>query len=217
MHQLEALGGTLGVLDDGGRVPFRLVDEPGGGASRFGENVVGEALRLVDHALAVLFGVDHVLECVLDGARRRDVLELHGRDLKPGLVVIENLLQESLGAGLDLEAPLGQRVVDRARADHLAHGGFRRVTQRLLGVADLEEEVDRILDPVLNDEVELDDVAVGRQHTRFLGDVAIAGGRPDRDRTEADLFLEDAGDGEACRRARSERADASEGPAMWCG
>mgnify|MGYP006924698789 CR=1 FL=1 len=82
----------------------------------------------------------------------------------------------------------GQNALEVALADHLAHGTFRHVLHRLLGILDAEEVLLGILNAPDDDERHLDDVLVAGQHAAFLGHVGRTRGPAAYDaRAETDL------------------------------
>ncbi len=78
-------------------------------------------------------------------------------------------MQQGLVLVLDVLFTTGQRAGERAFADDFAHNAFRHVTHGEFGVAQVEEEVLRVLDFPLDVEGDVDDVLVARQHQAFFG------------------------------------------------
>ena len=90
---------------------------------------------------------------------------------------------------LNLHPALGHRVVDRVLSHHAPEGHLGRSPEHGLWVTGAEEELDRVVDQVLDEELDVDDVLVAGQHQRLLGNRRAASfGRP-----EADLGATDTG------------------------
>ncbi len=116
----------------------------------------------------------------MTGSRRIDLQQLQLGELDPGIISVEDALQQGLRVGLDLAAALRQRLGDRRLADHLAHCALGSGFDRRLGVADVEQIGLGILDDPKGGEVDVDDVLVAGQHQRLFRHLAadLAAARP---------------------------------------
>ena len=137
----EAVGLTLGQGNHLISIALRGLQDAFGLASRLGDDTVGIGLRLVLEALLVGACRLHVAEGVNDLRRRIYFLQLHLSYQYACTVAVEGLLHQSLRVSLGLGTRPGEDRLDIALADDLAHGAFRHVLHRALGVLDVEQEV----------------------------------------------------------------------------
>ena len=174
-------------------VSLRLLDHALGGARGLLRHFVVVGLSFVDGALLVGAGGLHVAERLDHRAGRIDALRFHLRDQNAGAVFVEDRLDELTRLCLDLGSALGAGEFEGSLADDLAHRRFGGAFHRLLGIADVEEELAGVVDDPEHHELDVDDVLIARQHQAFLADVAgagragrvVAGAEPDLDPVDA--------------------------------
>ena len=147
-------------------------------------HIVGISLCLVFQPLAVLAGLDRIVERGLHLLGRLHVLQGHRGHDNASLVTIKNFLRQGLHIACDLLAPLVKHIVEGLVADHLAHRSFSRLRHGVVRAAIVVEVLHHIVDAVLNREPHVDDVLVLGQHGRFgqAGCLDLAAA-PDLDRT----------------------------------
>ena len=170
----EARRVALGALHDLGLVAVGLLEQPRRVAAGARHDVVGVGLALVPEALAVLAGLDRVVERRLHLVGRLHVLQRHLLHVDAGLVAVEHLLHQLLGRLGDLLAALVQHEVHLApcrRPRGSPSARLKRDDQ--VGLADVEEVVLGALEVVLDRELDVDDVLVVGQHQRFLVDLVL--------------------------------------------
>jgi hypothetical protein len=165
-HRAEALRIALGLRDDPALVALGLLAQPGCRALCLGDHVARVGLAFLLQPVAVLARLERVLERRLHLLGRLDALHVDVDDDDAGLQSVElelDRFDEIRGDGV---ACLVQHRINPAAADNLPHRRFRRERHGLFRVAVLEQEVARILQPVLHREADVDDVLVLRQHRR---------------------------------------------------
>ena len=168
-HDLaEARGVALGALHDLGLVAVGLLHQARGHAAGARHDVVRVCLALVLQALAVLAGLDSVVERRLHLLGRLDTLQRHLLHEDAGVVAVEHLLHQLLGLLGDLLAALVEREVHLAAADDLADRRFRDERDELVRPAVVEDVVLGAFQVVLDGERDVDDVLVVGEHHRFL-------------------------------------------------
>ena len=172
--ELEALRIALGLGHDARLVAFGLLLQARGRTDGARNDVVGIGLRLVLGALALLAGLEHVVEGGLHllGRAHAALLQVDAHDFDADLVAVQDGLHQGAHARRDLVALLGQRRVHPHLAHHLAHRGLGGLHHGVGGVLALEQVGARVVQAVLHGELDLDDVLVLGQHGRF----AQAGG-----------------------------------------
>src|SRR5690625_4020659 len=167
----EALCLTLGLVDDAFAVGVGFLNDLLSITASAGQDIVAVGLRLVAEAVAVLQGALHVVEGVDHLLRRLHLLQLHLGDLDARFILVHQVLQQVTGIDLDVLARFGQRPLNVGAADDLAH---RRLGRRLHGgfaLADVEEVLAGIGNLPEDREVDIDDVLVAGQHQAFFGHV----------------------------------------------
>ena len=174
----EAVGIASGGLDDAGLIAERLFLEACGGTFGLRDDGVAVGLAEVDRALAVLTGLDGVVEGGLNLLGRLGVLDGDAHDLNAGGVAIEHVLHRLLDGLGDLGLAFEEDAVHCLAADDLAHGGLGGLRHGEVGLADAEDVVARAvarLDAVLDGELHVDDVLVVGEHQGFAQTVGAAG------------------------------------------
>src|SRR2546427_11365000 len=169
----EARRFTLGVRDYALAVTIGLLRQPRGGAARFGYDVVEIRLPLVFLPLEVRLGAYRVVEGGLHLLRRLRVLHGHLADRDARLVAVEDLLHQGLRCHRDLLAAFVEHEVHFALADDLPERAFRSLQHRVFRAAVGKQVVHRILQNVLDRELDIGDVFVVRQHERFAQDLGL--------------------------------------------
>src|SRR5690606_10868740 len=124
----------------------RLIRLPGAGDAHWAtlrllHRLVSLCLCLVDEGLAVGARPRDGAERVGDLGWRTDLLTMGARVTHAGAVEIDDLLDMALGLALDFGASRGADDLEIALADDLAQRGLGGVFHRLLGAADVEDEV----------------------------------------------------------------------------
>ena len=115
---------------------------------------------------------------------------MHLSDLNPGLLVVEQLLQQGLGLVGDLLALVRHRRLDRRAADDLAQRALGGDPDRQFRVVDLEQELTGIANFPEHGAVRLDDVLIPGEHLPAATALGVVGrGR----RADAELDLIDLG------------------------
>jgi hypothetical protein len=165
----EALRLALCLRQDLLAIGLRLLDDALRLAARLGDDLVAVGLGLVAQALAVGLRALHVAEGVDDLRRRLDAAQLDLRDLDPGLVLVEDLLEQLLRIGLYRDAPLREGLLRAHVADDLAHRALCGGAHGALGREDVEDEGARVLDAPEDRVLDVEDVLVAGQHLPFLG------------------------------------------------
>ena len=174
----ETLRVALGVSHHLLAVGLGFLHQPLGFAAGTWQNVVGEGLRLVLRPLAVGLGPLHVAERIDHLTRRIDLLQLHLVDQDAGAILVEGRLHLLARLHLDVAAAFGRRLGERRLADDLAHHALGDRLHRLLGIANVEQELARVLDLPEQHEVDVDDVLVAGQDQALVGHVSIGAAAP---------------------------------------
>ena len=107
--------------------------------------------------------------------RHADALQVDADDLDAGVVGGDRALDEVLGLGADLLPARLEHEVELALPDHLADGALADLAERLLGIAHVEGELDRVGAPVLHGEVDVHERLVLGQHARAVGEAPELG------------------------------------------
>ena len=171
-------------------VGFGFLADPLGVAARTRQDVIGVGLGLVARPLLVGARALDVVEGVDDRKRRLDALQLHLRDLDPGLVVVEQPLQQGLGLVGDLLALVRHRRLDRRAADDVAQRALGGDPDRQFRIVDPEQELTGIANFPEHGPVRLDDVLISGEH---LPGAAALGVVESGRRAHAKLHLVDLG------------------------
>ena len=184
LHRLKIKPGTgdfrglLILLKPGietGNVPFRLIDALEGvtlggldfllsHTTSYGNFLIVLSLSLVDHPLPFLLGLVDLIEGSLDGNGRIDVLQLDQVYAHSEVEFLNSILEKRTGALLDFLTPDGDYLINRTVTHHRPHDGFRNVAEGALGVEDLEKEFLGVIDPVLDDPLDLSRIEIARKH-----------------------------------------------------
>ena len=123
----------------------------------------------------VLLSPLHVVEGVDDLFRRIDVLLLEIGDYDAGFISVQDLLQQDHRFLIDPSALDGQGFFHRRSPDDFSDRAFGGNFDRGFRIAYVEQEVGSVLNPPLNDEIDVDDILISGQHQAFLRYVADAG------------------------------------------
>src|SRR5690606_15941074 len=131
----------------------------------------------------------------LHGRRWHDVLQLH-RDYADAVVIlVHRFLDLVARVARDIDAGYRQDLAAYPVTDDAPHHRLRDVSQGLRRVPHAVQELDRVLDPVLHDPLDLNDVQVPGQHQRLVRERAGELRPVERGgfgRAEAELLLQHA-------------------------
>ncbi len=168
VHRFEARCIALGPIDAIQGIPFSLLNRLAGFALGSRNDLVVFRLRFVDHPLALLLGLVHLVEGGLDRIRRIDILEHDLLYPDAGLVLVAKHLQLQIDQILDLLPTDRQDLVDGPITHDLAHYRFTEVAEGLLDLSHPEEVLVRIDDPVLHHPLDHDGVEITGQHVGLV-------------------------------------------------
>ena len=163
-HLLESRRLALGVGDHPLLIAEGFLMQTRGHTACLGDDIVGIGLTFVLEPLAILAGLDGVIEGGLHLFGRLGVLQVDLADADAGLVAVEDVLHQFGGPHGDLGTTFVEDKIHAALADDFAHGRLRCLLHGVVRAAVVEQVVFRILDCVLNRELQIDDVLVIGQH-----------------------------------------------------
>ena len=170
---LKTIGFAARAQDPFLLVGPRFVDQALGLAAGLGDHLLGVAPRLEFDSRALLLGAGDIRERILHRVGRFDVLELYALEFDAGAVFVENRTDPLQGLGLDRLLAPGEQGVDRHFRDHRAHLRRRDGFDGPARVAQVEQEVAQVADPVTHDEFHVDQVLVDRDHPPLVGHIGV--------------------------------------------
>ena len=128
-------------------------------------------LGFVDHPFFIFPGTDNVLESGRDLLRGVYILKLNGHNLQAGSIFIKKCLNLLLGHNLNFCLAGGQRFINIFATGDSANDCLCSIANQFMRPSHIEQECNRIHDPVLNNEIDINNILVAGQHKGFGGNL----------------------------------------------